>query len=456
MTKLLPELNNIHALNGQDKQNILAEVYTMYSNRYKSIDFSIKLHKKITYIYYKKGPKKGQVKEIKIQRKSTKFTKVITYLTKNNYTKEIIENILKNDLEEEEIRLFFNVVLYYLNKYNDRIMNLVQTRRKRLLNKTKQIQFKSRTYKSTDQNTYQIVKENKNKKSIIQSFITIGPFPDRKRLHIPTKTNKEYHGNLEDYGTKNSSYIVKIEDTGRIRFILTKECTKYEPKNDFSSIMGVDINVKNNLFSISTNDTIDYDRDLIKDYLKFLKKTDKIKNLGKKNKVRRKKWLIRLLDMYKRKARELVNKAKEKNIKTIVLEDIELMSSSMVKNLDLDIKYSRLIRILHLGSIKYLVRSIASKEGIDVVFTNPAYTSQQCSNCGIIDKNNRKTQEEYICSNCGISINADINASINILNRVRDNKLYSILHKKTKEGFIEPKSINNYKVKDLIKEALAS
>ena len=53
-----------------------------------------------------------------------------------------------------------------------------------------------------------------------------------------------------------------------------------------------------------------------------------------------------------------------------------------------------------------------------VLFTkiNPAYTSQTCSSCGAIDKTNRKG-ESYQCKVCGINIDADYNASINILRR---------------------------------------
>ncbi|EJF06793.1 transposase [Thiovulum sp. ES] len=46
---------------------------------------------------------------------------------------------------------------------------------------------------------------------------------------------------------------------------------------------------------------------------------------------------------------------------------------------------------------------------------NPKFTSQKCSKCGYIDKENRKTQSEFKCLKCGHSENADLNASKNIL-----------------------------------------
>lgn len=69
----------------------------------------------------------------------------------------------------------------------------------------------------------------------------------------------------------------------------------------------------------------------------------------------------------------------------------------------------------------------AKKEGIKVRYIEPAYTSQTCSFCGHVDKENRQTQEKFVCTKCGfgkdhgfkdkngnIYVNADHNAAINI------------------------------------------
>jgi putative transposase len=45
----------------------------------------------------------------------------------------------------------------------------------------------------------------------------------------------------------------------------------------------------------------------------------------------------------------------------------------------------------------------------------PQYTSQKCSNCGYVAKENRKSQAKFKCCNCSFEINADHNAAINIL-----------------------------------------
>ncbi|MBD5607681.1 MAG: IS200/IS605 family element transposase accessory protein TnpB, partial [Desulfovibrio sp.] len=45
----------------------------------------------------------------------------------------------------------------------------------------------------------------------------------------------------------------------------------------------------------------------------------------------------------------------------------------------------------------------------------PQYTSQRCSQCGHISKENRKTQAKFKCMACGFEANADHNAALNIL-----------------------------------------
>ena len=46
---------------------------------------------------------------------------------------------------------------------------------------------------------------------------------------------------------------------------------------------------------------------------------------------------------------------------------------------------------------------------------NPRYTSQTCSQCQHIAKENRQTQAKFECVKCGYIANADFNAARNIL-----------------------------------------
>jgi putative transposase len=44
----------------------------------------------------------------------------------------------------------------------------------------------------------------------------------------------------------------------------------------------------------------------------------------------------------------------------------------------------------------------------------PAYTSQRCSACGHVDRGSRKSQALFLCTACGHTANADVNAALNI------------------------------------------
>ncbi len=56
----------------------------------------------------------------------------------------------------------------------------------------------------------------------------------------------------------------------------------------------------------------------------------------------------------------------------------------------------------------------AAAVGIKVVKILPRYTSQRCSKCGYIHRENRPTQQIFQCLKCGYEANADYNASQNI------------------------------------------
>jgi putative transposase len=55
--------------------------------------------------------------------------------------------------------------------------------------------------------------------------------------------------------------------------------------------------------------------------------------------------------------------------------------------------------------------------GIPVISVPAAYTSRTCSRCGYCDKKNRKTRDLFECKRCGLAMDADHNAAINIRDR---------------------------------------
>ncbi|MEV1176892.1 transposase [Nonomuraea sp. NPDC049784] len=61
-----------------------------------------------------------------------------------------------------------------------------------------------------------------------------------------------------------------------------------------------------------------------------------------------------------------------------------------------------------------LVERLEHKAPGRVVKINPAFTSQRCSACGIVDREARESQAVFRCRSCGYACNADVNAARNI------------------------------------------
>jgi putative transposase len=110
------------------------------------------------------------------------------------------------------------------------------------------------------------------------------------------------------------------------------------------------------------------------------------------------------------------------------------LANELVKNNDLiaieDLQIQRMIKnkffsksILD-GGWRYLAQRLSDKAaeaGREVVRVNPAYTSTTCSGCGkIID--NMDLSVRWVECDCGLSMDRDVNAAINILNSALQNR----------------------------------
>lgn len=102
-------------------------------------------------------------------------------------------------------------------------------------------------------------------------------------------------------------------------------------------------------------------------------------------------------------SRKLVN-----NYDMIAHEDLSI--TSMVK----DNRLSKSITDASWGMLFGFLKYKAESAGKEVIPVNPAYTSQICSNCGEMVKK-KLSQRQHICPKCGLNIDRDVNAAINIL-----------------------------------------
>ena len=114
-----------------------------------------------------------------------------------------------------------------------------------------------------------------------------------------------------------------------------------------------------------------------------------------------------------------------------------------------NIKYSRLNRILHFNNFKNIIESQCKNKGVQLTLVPSHYTSQRCSCCGYVDSNNRKTQEDFVCLQCGNKSNADLNAAQNI-KQYKDLDVLSSQFLKQNNNWFIPKLNNKFKIRNIL------
>ena len=100
-----------------------------------------------------------------------------------------------------------------------------------------------------------------------------------------------------------------------------------------------------------------------------------------------------------------------KNPKYIVIEDLDV--KSMYKNK----RIASLLQVTGFRKFVNILENISSKYNIPIKKVDRYYpSSKMCSSCSHIKEKLSLSTRTYICSSCGLSINRDLNASINLLN----------------------------------------
>jgi len=390
------------------------------------------------------------------------LTITLTYLARygNN---DILDYLLERFVSEtnHEKELFYASIIDHIYKYGlSRLMSLAMSKRQRIIKKYSEnpIVFSSLTFRGRSRLASDIVSYNKNFNSKIKAFINISwGNNDRKKLTIPVKYSKDFHKDMKRYTNgRDTTYTLCFDENNRIRIILSYEDERDIPDNK-TNFIGIDVNSKHNLMQCSNGESIDYDRNLVETLSNELLKVDSLKSnkdyvIGKRKAHKIKHLTNELRSTIRYEISSLCKKLKSTNIDHAVLEDLNGFEDKCFCKDENGLNYNRRIKLLKLSSIKDEFEHIARKYGIAVSLVHSYYTSQQCLMCGCIDKNNRKTQEEFECIECGYKSNADLNASRNILKRVVSTVLRNKLLKNSKlgNGTYEPKLLNRHRVKEVL------
>ena len=202
----------------------------------------------------------------------------------------------------------------------------------------------------------------------------------------------------------------------------------YEPQ-DFhlnkNCVMGIDLGIVN---IVTTSDNIGnipliikggvlksinhfYNKELAK--YKSMAKGCNNKHLSNRILKLHRKRNNKVRDFFHKTSRTIINHCIAHNIGTIVIGYNEGWKQNIIIGKKNNQNFVSIPFLKFIQQLEYKGEMV----GIQVKRITEEYTSQTCSNCGIIKKSNRKHRGLYVCSECGSVLNADVNASRNILQK---------------------------------------
>ena len=460
---------NCEELYSWEVQKIFQQSVDFYSNWMDKIISNNKffIQKEFKIIRYKrkvvnnKGETiafKGDFKSYSFINKSTSLTNLMNWLifVEENNLDSVLKSLVSKDsqpLDSAKLSkaLEFNNKLNELrNKpYWNRIKTLLINKKNRMLNSMKEpIVYTTGSYMKIPK-----IGQTKHSHIFIDDTNTYQYWYNfrigKEHIHVPLSFNKNYHENINRFNLE-SIHTVRLNKKKGIDIGLTYEDDKeyFKPLEKDTTILkeqvcGIDLNVASNFCTIAFNNevkSIDYNRTYIDKVVNYLKTFESkgFKQLTQQEQLKFEKLLGGVEFYFKSLISCILKDLIKKGITDIVMEDLDLSQckASFIKDETLNIKYSKLIRLLRLSSIKEWFKEQANNKGIRVHLTTPSYTSKTCSNCQCVEHTVRKGRV-FECTMCGHKDDADENASKNIRNRIIEEVLRFNFHE-IKDGQYVP------------------
>ena len=160
-----------------------------------------------------------------------------------------------------------------------------------------------------------------------------------------------------------------------------------------------------------------------------------LSELNKKH--QKSKSYTRKLNQIHNYVRWCVNQLDWSNLSDLVIENLKYIQVDTKKRVNKATR--RLLSKWNLGLWRKAIEQKCEVNCVCLHYVERKYTSQTCPRCGNVDKGNREGVL-FRCTSCGYEANADLNASINILNRFRQEKpsyLVDIVPDMAKTDFID-------------------
>ena len=237
--------------------------------------------------------------------------------------------------------------------------------------------------------------------SLNEKKLKVTPFGE-----INIKKHREIDGKIK-------MLTLKRESSGKWYAILITETELKSTPNNNGIRVGIDLGLIN--FAMLSDGTAIKNPKHLKKYEERLKKKQQklsYKDKGSKNRIKAKGRLSILHETVRNTRKDFLHKLSTKLVHShsfIALEDLKSQKMS-------EEGHGKSINDAGWGIFTNMLSYKAEDAGCEVVFVNPKNTSKECNNCGTIVKKDL-WERQHNCPNCSLSIDRDLNAAINILNR---------------------------------------
>lgn len=228
----------------------------------------------------------------------------------------------------------------------------------------------------------------------------------------------------------------RIKFDGKYWFLSFGVDVALTPDETTDEVIGIDLGIKNTIYTSNgiSKPNINHTRQVInlekrkKRYQRRVSRKYELNKQGNKfiktKNIKRLERQIRLIDRRLHNIRENYNQSIANEIikqfpKRVMLEDLGVKSMMRNKHLAKAIKEQQFYRIRQLLTEKAL-----NTQAVQVGVVQRRFpSSKMCSRCGNIKRNLKLSDRIYVCDSCGLVIDRDYNASLNI----RDCKEYDLV-----------------------------
>lgn len=250
--------------------------------------------------------------------------------------------------------------------------------------------------------------ENDNAKLIGESHIKLPKIPTPVRLAEPVRQECLY-GKINNFVVSKGS-----NDCWYISISYTYDDINVEYGTTENGLVGIDMGIKN-LMQLSTGAQVANEK-LLHQHSKRLKRYQRMMSRRKYNSVHYKdiKNTFNKKNTYIRNYRkDLIHKATTEIVKHNMVVAIEDLN---VKGMLANHKLASAISDCGFGMIRRFLEYKSAKYGTLLIKVGRFFpSSKKCSGCGHVKEKLSLSEREFICEECGLAIDRDTNAAINIL-----------------------------------------